>query len=115
VLAEIEQRGLRLRDGIADLIVRYRIDPRVTVGGEPQRAVVRFTGSEPLVDHSWVQQCLAERSILFNGSMFVCARHTDEQIDETLDAFDAAFGAMATPEDLRPRLAGDPVKAVFPE
>ncbi len=115
VLAEIEQRGLRLRDGIAGVIEGHGVGERVSVGGEPQRAVVRFTGAEPLVDRSWVQQCLVDRSILFNGSMFVCARHTDADVEETLEAFDAALGALAKHDDVRHLLAGDPVQPVFPE
>jgi glutamate-1-semialdehyde 2,1-aminomutase/spore coat polysaccharide biosynthesis protein SpsF len=115
VLAGIEQRGLRLRDGIAGLIEEHGIGDRVTVGGEPQRAVVDFRGAEALVDRSWVQQCLVERSILFNGSMFVCARHRDEDIDQTLEAFDAAFGALAQHDDVRHLLAGEPVEPVFRE
>jgi len=115
VLAEIEARGRRLRDGIAELVERHGVGSRVSVGGEPQRAVVGFEGPDPLVDRSWVQQCLAERSILFNGSMFVCARHTDADVEETLEAFDAALATLAGHNDLRPLLSGDPVEPVFPE
>ncbi len=86
----------------------------MTVGGEPQRAVVGFTGTEPFVDRSWVQQCLVERSILFNGSMFVSASHREEDIDETLEAFGAAFGTLAQHDDVRHLLVGDPVEPVFP-
>jgi len=114
VLAGIEQRGGRLRDGIANLIEKHGVGARVTVGGEPQRAVVGFTGPEPLVDRSWVQQCLVDRSILFNGSMFVSASHSEANIDETLEAFGAAFGTLAQHDDVRDLLVGDPVEPVFP-
>jgi hypothetical protein len=85
----------------------------VTVGGEPHRSVVSFVGDDPLVDKSWVQQCLAERSVLFNGSMFICARHSDADVDRALDAMDEAFAAMEAGEDVRRLLKGPPVQPVF--
>jgi dTDP-4-amino-4,6-dideoxygalactose transaminase/glutamate-1-semialdehyde aminotransferase len=115
VLAGIERRGLRLRDGIASLAEGHGLGARVAVSGEPQRAVVRFTGADPLADRSFVQQCLVERSILFNGSMFVCARHRDEDVEYTLEAFDQALGVLAEHDDVGHLLAGAPVQPVFPE
>jgi glutamate-1-semialdehyde 2,1-aminomutase/spore coat polysaccharide biosynthesis protein SpsF len=113
VLAGIEAVGQRLLDGIRDRIDSHGIGHRVTAGGEPQRAVLGFTGDEHLVVKSWVQQTMAEHGILFNGSMFISARHSDADIDRTLDAFDAAFVALADDAPVAGRLKGDPVQPVF--
>lgn len=113
VLAEIEARGRVLLDGVAALIADHGVDGLVTVGGEPHRAVVGFGGDEPLVTRSWVQQCQAEAGCLFNGSLFVCARHTDEDVQKILGGFDAAFEVLGRGDDVAARLAGSPVSPVF--
>jgi glutamate-1-semialdehyde aminotransferase len=113
VLAGIESIGQRMRGGIIELIERHDVGGRVSVGGEPQRSVVGFGGDDPLVDKSWVQQTLAEHGVLFNGSMFICARHTPADIDRALEAFDAAFAALADDAPVEGRLKGPAVQAVF--
>ena len=113
VLAGIEKRGQRMLDGITSLIERHGVGDRVKVGGEPQRAVVAFAGDDHLVVKSWVQQTLVELGVLFNGSMFICARHTDDDIDRALGGFDTAFAALADSADVAGLLKGDPVQPVF--
>ena len=66
-----------------------------------------------LIAKSWVQQCLVERGVLFNGSMFISASHTDADVELALAAFDYAFAAMAAGEDLATLLQGPPVQPVF--
>jgi glutamate-1-semialdehyde aminotransferase len=112
VLAEIWARGRVLLDGVAALIDAHGVGDRVRIGGEPPRPVVQFGGAEPLVARSWMQQCLVERGILFNGSLFVSAAHTDADIAETLVAVDAAFAEIGR-DDLADLLAGPPVEEVF--
>ena len=113
VLAAINGLGLRLMEGLVGLIDKYQVADRVRVGGEPERAVVGFAGDNPLVTKSWVQQVLGEHGILFNGSMFICARHTEADIERTLDAFDGAFDGIASGADLSALLKGEPVQPVF--
>jgi glutamate-1-semialdehyde aminotransferase len=113
VLAGIHERGRRLLEGLQLLVSQHHLTDRVTIGGEPERAVALFPGDDDLSVKSWVQQTLVERGILFNGSMFICARHSDEDMARTLEAFDEAFAAMATHDDLIPLLKGPPVQHVF--
>ena len=113
VLADIEDRGSRLMAGLADRIDAAGVGGRVTVSGEPQRAVVGFPGRATLVDKSWVQQCFAEDGILFNGSMFVSASHTDDDVQRTLDSFERACAGLVGDADVSSRLVGAPVQAVF--
>jgi glutamate-1-semialdehyde 2,1-aminomutase/spore coat polysaccharide biosynthesis protein SpsF len=113
VLSDIESTGVRLQQGLRDLVVRYGLDSIVRISGEPQRTVVSFPGADELVHKSVVQQFLVERGILFNGSMFICHRHTVLDIDQTLDAFTDAFAALASDVDPRKLLTGPPAEAVF--
>jgi glutamate-1-semialdehyde aminotransferase len=115
VLKGIEARGRELQRRIGDLIDRYGVADRITMGGEPQRTVIGFCGDEPLVTKSWVQQCQAESGCLFNGSLFICARHDDGDLERMVAGFDAAFSALAAGEDVGALLAGRPVSPVFRE
>ena len=113
VLARIERRGATLQAGLTECVARHGLDGEVTVGGEPQRTVVGFNGADHLVAKSWVQQCFADAGVLFNGSLFVSARHSDEDVQLALDAFDTALTALAAGEDVAARLVGPPVEPVF--
>ena len=100
-------------EGVRALVANHGLDGLVTVDGEPQRTVVGVGGVAPLVAKSWIQQCQAEAGCLFNGSIFICARHTDDDVASMLAGFDRAFEALAAGTDLRPLLLGDPVQPVF--
>jgi glutamate-1-semialdehyde 2,1-aminomutase/spore coat polysaccharide biosynthesis protein SpsF len=113
VLAKIECLGRRLQEGLRDTVEAHGVGDRVTVGGEPQRTVVTFPGEDELLHKSWVQQCFAEEGVLFNGSLFVCARHSEADLARALAAFDRALGGLADGDDLEERLAGPPVRPVF--
>jgi len=113
ILDEIEARGAVLMAGLADRADAAGAGHRIRVSGEPQRAVVSFTGPDPLVDKSWVQQCFAEDGILFNGSMFISARHTDADIVATLDSFERSCSALGGSNDVMARLRGAPIQPVF--
>jgi glutamate-1-semialdehyde 2,1-aminomutase/spore coat polysaccharide biosynthesis protein SpsF len=113
VLKAIELRGTALQAGMSARAAAGGAETRIRISGEPQRTVVSFTGPEPLVDKSWVQQCFAEDGILFNGSMFVCARHTDRDVQLTLDSFERACAALSGGADVSGLLRGAPIQPVF--
>jgi glutamate-1-semialdehyde aminotransferase len=113
VHAAINQRGRRMLDGITRLIEQHDVGHRVRVGGEPERAVLAFPGADTLVVKSYVQQTLADHGALFNGGMFICYRHTDEDVDRALAGFDEAFGTLAAKDDVLGLLRGAPVQPVF--
>ena len=114
-LAHIERLGRRLRDGLGTIVQTRAVQDRVRVGGEPARAVVTFPDDPGLIARSWVQQCFLEDGQLFNGSMFVCAEHSDADVDGALATFDRALQAIEAGEDLRSKLTGPPVSPVFRE
>jgi glutamate-1-semialdehyde aminotransferase len=113
VLSGIERLGRRMRDGLQELVATHDVGDRVRVGGEPHRAVVAFGGDDQLITRSWVQQSLVKQGCLFNGSMFICARHTEGEVELALAAFNAAFKTLAEHRDMAPLLEGPPVQAVF--
>jgi len=113
VLADIEAKGLVHRTLLQAAVADAGVEDRVTVTGEPQRAVVGFTGVEPLVTKSFVQQSMQDAGFLFNGSQFICARHTSEELHRAAEAFATACRTIAEADDLRPLLRGAPVAPVF--
>lgn len=113
VLAAIEARGQTVMDGVQALVDRHGVAGLITVSGEPQRTIVGIGGPEPLVTKSWVQQCQAHAGCLFNGGVFICARHTDADVAAILAGFDHAFAALGAGEDVHSHLVGDPVQPVF--
>ncbi|MCB1006754.1 MAG: aminotransferase class III-fold pyridoxal phosphate-dependent enzyme [Acidimicrobiales bacterium] len=113
VLGHIERLGSDLQQGLRALVDEHGVAHLVTVGGEPHRTVVGFPGPDELVHKSWVQQCLGQAGVLFNGSLFPCFRHTEDDVALALDAFDGALGALGRGEDVAARLVGPPVEPVF--
>lgn len=113
VLHEIERLGSTLLAGMTDLVERHGVDDLITVGGEPHRTVVGFIDTDHLVHRSWVQQCMAQAGVLFNGSMFISARHSAADLALALGAFDIALAALGAGEDVAARLVGPPVEPVF--
>ena len=113
VLAGIDELGARMLGGLRELVATHDVGHRVRIGGEPPRAVVTFAGDDHLVVRSWVQQCLLGQGCLFNGSMFICARHTEAEIERALAGFDAAFKGLAEYGDVSHLLQGPPVQPVF--
>ena len=115
VLDGIRRRGTAMLQGIQAAIDEHGVGDVVRVSGEPERAVVGFAGKDPLLVKSWVQQCLMQRGVLFNGSMFICARHTDDDVTLALGGFAEAFAAISSDDDLAGLLVGPPVQPVFRE
>ena len=113
VLDAIEHRGASLQSHLASCVVQHGVEDRVRVSGEPQRSVITFHDDPQLVTKSFVQQTFADHRILFNGSMFICARHDDDDIERTIAAFDEACRTISSAADLLPLLVGEPVAAVF--
>ena len=113
-------RGERLRAGIQDGIDEAGVGELVTIGGAAPRTVtvVREPASSggQLLARSIVQQELLKRGVLFNGSNFICAAHTDDDIDHAVESYREAFGVLADAlrtGDLEAALDGSPVQPAF--
>jgi glutamate-1-semialdehyde 2,1-aminomutase/spore coat polysaccharide biosynthesis protein SpsF len=111
VLADIEAKGLVHRTLLQAATTDAGVADRIRVTGEPQRSVVSF---DDLVTKSVVQQAMQDGGFLFNGSQFVCARHSSEELHRAADTFAAACRAIADAgDDVADLLRGRPVAPVF--
>jgi len=113
-------RGERLRTGIQDGIDEAGVGELVSIGGAAPRTVTIVREPESsdgqLLARSIVQQELLKRGVLFNGSNFICAAHTDEDIDHAVESHREAFGVLADAlrtGDLGAALDGSPVQPAF--
>ena len=114
VLADIEAKGLVHRTLLQAAVADADVADRVVVTGEPQRTVIGFTGPEPLVTKSFVQQSMQDAGYLFNGSQFICARHSADELRGAAEAFAGACRTIADAGDqLATLLRGRPVAPVF--
>lgn len=113
-------RGERLRAGVQAGIAEAGVGELVTIGGAAPRTVTIVREPENsdgrLLARSIVQQELLKRGVLFNGSNFISAAHTDEDIDHAVEAYREAFAVLAyalEAGDLAAALEGQPVQPAF--
>jgi glutamate-1-semialdehyde 2,1-aminomutase/spore coat polysaccharide biosynthesis protein SpsF len=113
-------RGERLRTGVQEGIAEAGVGELVTIGGAAPRTVTIVREPENsdgrLLARSIVQQELLKRGVLFNGSNFISAAHTDEDIDHAVEAYREAFAVLAyamEAGDLAAALEGQPVQPAF--
>ena len=96
VLAGIETLGRTMLDGIAELIEAHDVGPpgdrrrRAAAVGRRLRRRRPAGGQELGAADAW-----PSTACMFNGSMFICARHTPADVDQALAAFDEAFAGLA--------------------
>ena len=112
-------KGERLRAGIEQAVSASGVEEWVTVGGAAPRIVVSVRepggGATELPAKTLVQQELVKRGVLFNGSNFICLAHSDEDLDQAVDAYRAAFALLAEglAGDLSALLEGPPLSPAF--
>ena len=119
VIPAIWRTGERLVSGVRMLIERRRLEAHVACLGLPPRTSVLFydtEGQDSLELKSLLQQECVKRGVLFTGSQFISAAHTDDDIDFTLAVYDEALAELEDAiagEDIAERLEGPPVESVF--
>jgi glutamate-1-semialdehyde aminotransferase len=117
--AELYAKGEHLRAGIQKGIEAAGVADSVRVGGAAPWVVVTIRepdGAGPgLPAKTLVQQELLKRGVLFNGSNFICAAHSDEDIELAIDAYGDAFRRLADglEGDLTSLLEGPPLQPAF--
>jgi glutamate-1-semialdehyde aminotransferase len=118
--ASMEAKGRRLWAGVQAAIDDAGIGEWVSIDGAPQRTVVVIAETQPsprgLLARTLVQQEMAERGVLFNANNFICLAHSDEDLDQTIDAYAAAFARLAegiASGDIESRLTSEPVQPAF--
>jgi glutamate-1-semialdehyde 2,1-aminomutase len=118
VPAYLAAKGKKLKDGYNALAVELGIDGYTRCTGYDCRSLVSFdaTAGNPLEVKSYVQQELIRRGILWSGFHNMSYSHTDEDVTYTLTAYREVLGLLkeaVEAGDLRSRLKGKPVEAVF--
>ena len=118
VLEKTAEVGTALREGVKDLIRDHGLEECVRIDGYPQKTFMAFSGdgADGLLIKSLYQQEAISRGILAAGYHAPCLAHTLEDVQRTLDAYDAAFASMSEGlhrGDLHGRLKGEPVRPVF--
>ena len=116
---QLHAHGNRLRSGVQEAIDETGVGELVTIGGAAPRTVTIVRepeGSDQrLLARSIVQQELLKRGVLFNGSNFISAAHTAEDIDHAVESYREAFGVLAAAllGELEDALDGPPVQPAF--
>jgi len=95
VINFIHQQGLKLINGINEIIYNLNID-FVEVKGYPFRSLVNFKENvgEPLLQKSYVQQEMFKRGILWSGFHNLSFSHTDADIEYTLETYKEVLGML---------------------
>jgi glutamate-1-semialdehyde aminotransferase len=112
--------GKRLQDGFTELAQKHGVAEFTECIGYPCRTVVSFNGQgryDPLEMKSYFQQELIRRGILWTAYHALSYAHTTEDIDYTLECYDAVFGLFRDIVDrgreLRGLIEGEVVEPVF--
>lgn len=113
------RRGRMLSDRISSSILAAGMEEVVLISGAAPRTVVRVIEDDPeaaeLPGTSLMQQELARRGVLFNGSNFICHAHSDTDIEAIADAYAEAIGILADawPGGVAERVEGPLLAPVF--
>lgn len=111
--------GRKLQEGVASSVERHGLDEWVSCSGAAPWTLISVREPDPLgatlPAKSLLQQEMLKRGILFNGSNFISYAHTDADIDTAVEAYAAAFEALAgaLAGDLNDRLEGPPLTPAF--
>ena len=113
------RQGARLRDGYNELAQSSGIGRNTACYGLAPRTVIAFRdadGAESLALKSIFQQEVVRRGVLSAGYHNVMHAHSDEDVEQILEAYAAAVAVMVealADGDLEGRLQGPPVQPVF--
>jgi glutamate-1-semialdehyde aminotransferase len=111
--------GRALQDGVRAAISAHGLEDWVTCSGAAPWTIVGVREPHPdpgaLPAKTLLQQEMLKRAVLFNGSNFICAAHTDADVAEAIAAYDGAFErlARALPDEVGRHLEGPPLSPVF--
>ena len=120
VYASLEAKGLWLRRAVEAAIEAAGVGDWVSIDGAPQRTVVVIrepqASDRGLLARTLVQQEMALRGVLFNGNNFICAAHSQADLEQAAEAYAAAFARLAEGierGDIGALLSSEPVQPAF--
>ena len=121
VFEHIRERGRTLMDGYDELVADHRLEAYTGTRGFPERFSTTFDGDGEVeartVKSLFLQECL-KRGVLTSGAHLVNYGHTEADVEETLDVYDAALGVVSdavTSGDAASWLEGEPVGSTLRE
>ena len=111
--------GNILIDGVSILLKKYDLEHRIHLKGYPPKTFMFFTdkhGNDDLLLKSIVQQEMIKRGILYAGYHIISFSHTENEINQTLNAYDQIFSLIKNNDEskeLKSLLKGKIVESVF--
>ncbi|WP_437901212.1 aminotransferase class III-fold pyridoxal phosphate-dependent enzyme [Sorangium sp. So ce124] len=115
VPARLAEQGRKLKDGYNGF-ARALDMPYTACSGPECRSIVTFSGPEPLLMKSLVQQEMLARGVLWGGFHTMSFSHTDEDVARVLGAYGEVLPILRDAVrrgDVAARLRGEPVEPVF--
>ena len=119
VIPHLWRQGKTLQDGYNALAAEAGLREHTRCIGLPPRSVLTFTdrrGQESLAMKSLFQQEVMRRGILNTGGFNLCFRHSDADVERTLEAVRAALTMLAdalAADEVEARLHGPVIQPVF--
>ena len=118
-ISHIWKMGNILIDGVSILLKKYDLEHRIHLKGYPPKTFMFFTdkhGNDDLLLKSIVQQEMIKRGILYAGYHIISFSHTENEINQTLNAYDQIFSLIKNNDEskeLKSLLKGKIVESVF--
>ena len=91
VPAYLAEKGKVIKDGYNELAKKAGVSHLTSCTGFDCRSIVNFSGDNPLVLKTLMQQEMIKRGVLWGGFHNMCFSHTDEDIQQTLAAYADVF------------------------
>jgi len=91
VPAYLAEKGKKIKEGYNELAKKAGVSHITSCTGFDCRSIINFTGENPLVLKTLVQQEMIKRGVLWGGFHNMCYSHTDTDIDQTLKAYEEVF------------------------
>jgi glutamate-1-semialdehyde aminotransferase len=108
-------QGRKLKNGYNAIVRDLRMDCTACVGYDG-RALIAFTGANPLEMKSLVQQEMLARNVLWGGVHTLCYSHSNDDVEHILAAYRQVLpilkDALAS-GDIKARLRGEMLEPVF--
>ncbi len=118
VAAALAAKGKVLKAGYNQITEKNNLSAVTTCQGFDCRTMITFnaTAGDPLILKSFVQQEMIKRGVLWGGFHNVCFTHTENDLNQTLKAYEEVLPLLAEALEkgnIESMLLGKPVEAVF--
>jgi glutamate-1-semialdehyde aminotransferase len=122
VIDHMWETGSRLIESTDALIEKHSLEDHVEIAGLEPWPILEFKSGDDYPDNfdlakkSLFQREVVSRGIMFNGSHFFCDHHGDQDLQTTMQAYDAAFEKLADAIERKTvysQLDGEMIQPVF--